>query len=100
MWLQQQSYIKEEMKEETYEDDVDPRAQFLIGFEKWVQDEVRGGHRLIVLTDANQSIEDKTEGYNLGDLIDKCSLDSVMEVKHKGASLRSLERFQKPSITY
>ena len=80
------------MTEDTCEDDVDPRAQCLTDFETWVKEEWRSGHKLIVLTDANQPLEDKTENYNLGDLVAKFSLESVMEVKHKGASLRSLDR--------
>ena len=46
---------------------------------------------MIVLTDANQSLDKKSEQYNLYDTMKKCSLESTMKVKHSGTSLRSLD---------
>ena len=59
---------------------------------KWTETKIGNGHRIIVLTDANQSLTDTKEGYNLGDLVKRCSLLSAMEAKHEGQSLRSVDR--------
>ena len=50
------------------------------------------GQQLIVLADANQSLHDRTDAYNLCDTIAKCSMVSAMEAKHAGASLRLVDR--------
>ena len=69
-----------------------PRKQCLLDFGAWADTKIAQGHKLILLTDANQSLMDKKEEYNLGDLMQRCFLTSAMEVKHKGQSLRSLDQ--------
>ena len=59
------------------------------------REKIVNGHRLNILTDANQSLTDTKEGYNLRDLLKRCSLTSAMEAKHEGQSLRSVDRGSK-----
>ena len=92
VWYQQRSRMKMKADEETRDRREDPRKQCLLDFEKWTETKIANGHRIIVLTDANQSLTDTKEGYNLGDLVKRCSLLSAMEAKHEGQSLRSVDR--------
>ena len=71
---------------------MEPRKQCLLDFEKWADKAATEGQRVIVLTNANQSLDDKTELYNLCNTMKKCSLESAREAKHAGTSLRSLDR--------
>ena len=61
-------------------------------FEKWAGKAAMEGQCVIVLADANQSLNNKTKDYNLCDTIEKCSLVRSMEAKHAGTSLRLLDR--------
>ena len=47
---------------------------------------------MVILTDANQSLHDKSETYNLCNFMQDRALSSAMEVRHEGQSLRSLNR--------
>ena len=71
---------------------VDARKQCLIDFGEWADKRIAQGHKLVILTDANQSLTDAKGEYNLKDLAQEYNLASAMEVKHEGQSLQSLER--------
>ena len=59
------------MTEENCDNGVDPREQDLHDFEAWSEKVEMNGQQLIVLADANQSLHDRTDGYNLCDTIAK-----------------------------
>ena len=74
---------------------IDPRVACLIDFKAWADGMTEQGHKLVVLTDANQLLEDTSESYNLRDLIGEYKLTRTMKMKHPGESLRSLDRGSK-----
>ena len=91
VWSQQKSRMQKNANVETCTRHENPRKRCLLDFGAWADTKIAQGHKLILLTDANQSLMDKKEEYNLGDLMQRCFLTSAMEVKHKGQSLRSLD---------
>ena len=80
------------MTEENCDNNVNPREWCLRDFEAWSEKVEMNGQQLIVLADANQSLHDRTDAYNLCDTIAKCLMVSAMEAKHSGASVRLVDR--------
>ena len=79
------------MTEDNCDTEVDPRKKCLLDIEKWANKDAMEGQHVIALVNANQSLDNKTKDYNPCDTIEKCLLESVMETKHAGASLQSLD---------
>lgn len=92
VWSQQKSRLQELASEPTSDSTIDPRRQCLEDFGLWVDNRVLQGHKMVILTDANQSLHDKSETYNLCNFMQDRALSSAMEVRHEGQSLRSLNR--------
>ena len=74
---------------------VDPRTTCLEEFQSWESERKVKGDKLVVMVDANQSLADTKENYNIRDLVDRCDLTSTMECKHPGESLKLLDRGSK-----
>ena len=55
----------------------------------WTQEARDQGEQVVLLMDANQALEERTEKYCLNHLLDNCNLSSVMEARHPGASINS-----------
>ena len=72
--------------------DADPRKMCLLDFNEWAKEFSKRGDKLVVLADANQSLDDSTKAYNLQDLAQERVLISTMDTKHKGKSLKSLDQ--------
>ena len=92
VWSQQWIRLQEMVNEEEGDQTVDPRRQCLDDFKVWAKKRIEQGHKLVILTDANQSLTDVRDAYNLSDLVQELRLASAMEVKHENQSLRSLDR--------
>ena len=57
----------------------------------WIDNKKKAGEKTFVLTDANQTMREKTTAYSLRKLTEDCGLTRVMELKH-AQTLRSLDR--------
>ena len=92
VWAQQRARMQEKAtgREEMYWNN--PRTDCLTDFKQWSKSFINKGHKMAILTDTNQSLNDTRESYNLKDLIEDCNLISTMESRHKGNSLRSVDR--------
>ena len=69
VWAQQKARIQEIADESEEVCTIDHRVACLTDFKAWADGMTEQGHKLVVLTDANQSLEDTSESYNLRDWI-------------------------------
>ena len=92
MWAQQQTRLQEIANDNDDSRLADPRRRCLEDFRDWAKIRIAQGHKLVVLTDANQSLADAKEPYNLSDLRTELEMASAVELKHEQQSLRSLDR--------
>ena len=92
VWSQQRSRMAELATAEDSTLEYDPRKQCLIDFNNWMKNRTAAGHRVVVLTDSNQTLTDGREKYNLKDLVSDRSLLSAMEAKHREQSVNSVDR--------
>ena len=95
VWSQQRARLQELALENGDGSEIDPRERCLTDFQKWVDEHTGSGERVVVLTDANQAVSEKTTKYSLCDLVVDCRLRSVMEDAYPGQSLRSLDQGSK-----
>ena len=64
VWSQQKSQLQETASEDMSDKIVDPRKQCLIDFGEWADKRIAQGHKMVILTDANQSLTDTKGEYN------------------------------------
>ena len=95
VWAQQRVRMQEIATDRDEVSNADPRTACLKEFQNWANDQKNKGDKLVVLADANQSLTDTKETYNLKDLVELCKFTRKMQCKHPGESLKSLDRGSK-----
>ena len=70
VWAQQRAKMQEMTTEEDEVKNINPRTACSTGFRKWANSMSAQGNKLVVLVDANQSLGDTSEPYNLKDLVE------------------------------
>ena len=71
--------------------EVDPREQCLTDFMKWIKEQRESGEKVVVLTDANQTVMERTTAYSLSDLLTDCQMRSTLEDAYPEQSLWLLD---------
>ena len=97
VWTQQYQHRLQEVldKEGDTESIIDPREKILLDMNEWISQNIGANDQFVLLTDANQSLDDNTTTYSLRKLIQDNTLHSTMELKHPGESVRSTNRGSK-----
>ena len=75
--------------------EIDPREQCLTDFKKWIHEQRENGEKVVVLTDANQNVTERTTAYSLLNLVTDCQLRSTTENPYPEQPLRSLDQGNK-----
>ena len=65
VWPQQQIRLQELAMENNDVTEVDPREQCLTDIKKWINGQRENGEKVVVLTDANQTVTEITTAYSL-----------------------------------
>lgn len=95
VWAQQRARLQELALERGDTAEVDPRERCLTDLKKWVDQRRNRGDKVVILTDANQSLSDSTGTFSLCNLVEECQMHSVLEDKYPEQTLRSVARGSK-----
>ena len=97
VWNQQHQYLQQQyLNKEQIPPKIDPREKCLQDIQQWIDDHITSTNdKLIILTDANQCVTEKTKSLSLQKIISKNRLKDIFTHHHGETWLSSTKRGSK-----